>query len=44
MVSDPAPLMANLLVHELGLRNGYLAPAFGQNIIWIFSNLKVSTF
>ena len=34
-----------ILVHELEpKKNGYLAPAGGQNIIYIFSNLKVSTF
>ena len=33
------------IVHELyPKKNGYLAPEGVQNIIWIFSDLRVSTF
>ena len=34
-------LFSQLIVHELNL---FMAPFGGQNIIWIFSNLRVSTF
>ena len=34
-----------LIVHELEpKKNEYFAPAGGQNIIYIFTNLRVSTF